>query len=86
MITLEFDVTVTRTHNGIAILQQLMDSSEYQYSNKVQSLTNNGLTPSGDQLVTVDVQDYSTAINLVADYLDTKSTLITPEDMETYTR
>ena len=57
MITLEFDVVVTKTHNGISVLQQLMSASDYQYTNKVQGMSNNGLTPAGDQVVTVNVAD-----------------------------
>ena len=83
-INLQFDVVTTENHNGIDTILRIMNESDYDYTNGVSSVVLDDITPNGYESVTVSVNNYSLAVCLVADYLQIKSTLVTPEDVETY--
>ena len=85
-ISLQFDVVTTKNSNGIDTILRVMRESDYDYTNGVVSIVLDDITPNGYESVTVSVNSYTLAIYLVADYLQTKHTLVTPEDVETYTR
>ena len=84
MIKLEFDVVTSLTLNGVESMFKLMKESDYNYQYEVLSVVEDSQKPNGYDSVTVSCNSYITAIHLVADYLDIKPTLVTPEDVELY--
>ena len=84
MINLAFDVVTSLTLNGVSTMLKLMKESEYDYQLDVTAVVENGNTATGYESVVVTCNSYTTAVHLVADYLNIKSTLVTPEDVDSY--
>ena len=84
MINLQFDVVTSLTLNSVNTMLKLMKESEYDYQLDVTAIVENGEKPNGYESVIVTCNNYTTAVHLVADYLDIKSTLVTPEDVDSY--
>ena len=84
MINLQFDVVTFQNMNGVETMLRLMKESEYTYELDVTSVVKEEEKPNGYESVIVTCNKYSTAIHLVADYLNIKSTLVTPEDIDAY--
>ena len=84
MINLQFDVVTSLTLNSVNTMLKLMKESEYDYQLDVTAIVESGEKPNGYESVIVTCNSYTTAVHLVADYLDIKSTLVTPEDVDSY--
>ena len=84
MINLAFDVVTSLNSNGVDTMLKIMKESDYDYQLDVSAVVANGDKATGYESVIVTCNSYTSAVHLVADYLDIKSTLVTPEDVDSY--
>ena len=84
MINLQFDIVTFKYMNGVESMLKIMKESKYDYRLDVTSVVAEQEKPNGYESIIVTCNKYATAIHLVADYLDIKPTLVTPEDVDSY--
>ena len=84
MINLQFDVITFKYMNGVESMLKIMKESDHNYLLDVTSVVAEEEKPNGYESVIVTCNSYVTAVHLVADYIGIKSTLVTPEDVDSY--